>query len=116
MISNDVDPFADGLYAEAGAVDFCDAYILLIRHIRLFDLPVVEVPHASTKQVVYAGGNRYRPPATSPASELCGPARLRMQRATGLAGKRERFRIAHLLASCVDTASLDLTVYAVLGR
>ena len=36
------DEFSDGLYAEAGAYDFSDAYTLLQHYIRLFNLPVEE--------------------------------------------------------------------------
>src|SRR4051794_5235517 len=37
-------PFSEGLYAEAGAIDFGDGYPLIRHFIRLFELPVVEVP------------------------------------------------------------------------
>jgi monoamine oxidase len=50
--------FSEGLYAEAGAIDFGHGYSLIRRFIRLFELPVVEVP-ASPKSVTYARGHRY---------------------------------------------------------
>jgi len=56
------DPFADGLYAEAGAVDFGPAYTHLQHYIRLFDLPMAEPSHADIKTVVYARGRRYLMP------------------------------------------------------
>lgn len=56
------DPFADGLYAEAGAVDFGAAYAHLLHYIRLFNLPIAEPPHTDTKTVVYARGRRYLTP------------------------------------------------------
>lgn len=51
-------PFSEGLYAEAGAIDFGDGYPVIRHFIRLFELPVVEVP-ASPKTVTYARGHRY---------------------------------------------------------
>ena len=56
------DPFADHLYAEAGAVDFGSAYTHLLHYIRLFDLPIAEQHHTDTKTVVYARGRRYLTP------------------------------------------------------
>ena len=56
------DPFADGMYAEAGAVDIGDGYELLMRYIREFNLQLADVPK-SAKQVVFAKGKRYVVPA-----------------------------------------------------
>lgn len=56
------DPFADGLYAEAGAVDIGDGHELLLRYVREFDLQLTDVPKSS-KQVVFARGKRYVVPA-----------------------------------------------------
>jgi len=56
------DPFADGLYAEAGAVDFGSAYTNLLHYIRLFDLPIAEPTHTDSKAVVYVRGRRYLTP------------------------------------------------------
>jgi monoamine oxidase len=56
------DPFADGLYAEAGAVDVGDGYSLLMRYIHEFNLPLTEIPRNS-KQVLFARGKRYVVPA-----------------------------------------------------
>ena len=57
------DQFSDGLYAEAGAYDFTDAYVLLQRYIRLFDLPVQEGGAAektvTANDVFYLQGKRY---------------------------------------------------------
>src|SRR4051794_17117493 len=52
------EPFADGLYAETGAIDFGDAYPTIMRFIRLFELPVIDVP-ASPNTITYARGHRY---------------------------------------------------------
>jgi monoamine oxidase len=51
-------PSADGLYAEAGAMDFGDAYPLITHYIRLLELPVIDVP-VSPNTITYARGNRY---------------------------------------------------------
>jgi monoamine oxidase len=56
------DPFADGLYAEAGAVDFGSAYTHLLHYIRLFNLPMAEPSHTDAKTVIYARGRRYLTP------------------------------------------------------
>jgi monoamine oxidase len=53
------DSFADGLYAEAGAVDFGPSYKHLLHYIRLFDLPMAEPSQTNIKTVVYARGRRY---------------------------------------------------------
>jgi len=57
------DQFSDGLYAEAGAYDFTDAYVLLQRYIRLFNLPVQEGGAAertvTANDVFYLQGKRY---------------------------------------------------------
>ena len=56
------DEFSDGLYAEAGAYDFSDAYTLLHHYIRLFNLPVEEGSAAektvSANDVFYLQGKR----------------------------------------------------------
>jgi monoamine oxidase len=41
------DPFADGLYAEAGAVDIGDGYELLMRYIREFNLQLADAGRKS---------------------------------------------------------------------
>jgi monoamine oxidase len=50
--------FADGLYVEAGAIDFGDAYTHLMRYVHLFNLPVDE--HLSApNRIAYIHGKRY---------------------------------------------------------
>jgi len=56
------DSFADGLYAEAGAVDFGPSYKHLLHYIRLFDLPMAGPSQTNIKTVVYARGRRYLMP------------------------------------------------------
>jgi monoamine oxidase len=57
------DEFSDGLYAEAGAYDFSDAYTLLQHYIRLFNLPVEETNSAekniNANDVFYLQDKRY---------------------------------------------------------
>jgi hypothetical protein len=50
--------FAEGLYAEAGAIDFGDAYATIMRYVELLKLPVVDVA-VSPNRVTYARGHRY---------------------------------------------------------
>jgi monoamine oxidase len=52
------DPFADGLYAEAGAVDVGDGYSVLMGYIREFNLPLDDL-RKNPKQVVFTRGKRY---------------------------------------------------------
>jgi monoamine oxidase len=56
------DPFADGLDAEAGAVDVGDGYSVLMRYIREFNLPLHDL-RKNPKQVVFTRGKRYVVPA-----------------------------------------------------
>jgi monoamine oxidase len=57
------DEFSDGLYAEAGAYDFSEAYTLLQHYVRLFNLPVEETNAAGKRidanDVFYLQGKRY---------------------------------------------------------
>jgi phytoene dehydrogenase-like protein len=53
------EPFADGLYAEAGAVDFGDGCPLITRYIRLLELPAIDVP-VSPMAITYARGPSVR--------------------------------------------------------
>jgi monoamine oxidase len=57
------DEFSDGLYAEAGAYDFSDAYTLLQHYIRLFNLPFEETNSAEknidANDVFYLQDKRY---------------------------------------------------------
>jgi monoamine oxidase len=61
------DGFADGLFIEAGAVDFSTNYNLLIRYANLFGIPTVVHPELP-KSVIYAEGTRY----VTPAEPACG--------------------------------------------
>ena len=55
------DEFADGLFVEAGAVDFSSNYTLLLRYMKLLGVPTVVHPEFP-KSVIYIGGRRYVTP------------------------------------------------------
>jgi monoamine oxidase len=55
------DEFADGLFVEAGAVDFSSNYTLLLRYIKLFGVSTVVHPEFP-KSVIYSEGKRYVTP------------------------------------------------------
>jgi monoamine oxidase len=56
------DPFADGLHAEAGAIDYGDAYTLLQQYISSFHLPFAESEATqkttSAKDILFLNGKR----------------------------------------------------------
>jgi monoamine oxidase len=52
------EPFGDGLYAEAGAIDIGDGYQLVLHYLREFDLPLLD-ERSAPKQIFYACGRRY---------------------------------------------------------
>jgi monoamine oxidase len=51
-------PWSDGLHADAGAVDFSDAYRHLLRYAKLFDLPVTSARQDSAATVFHLRGKR----------------------------------------------------------
>jgi monoamine oxidase len=51
-------PFSDGLYADAGAIDFTDSYRHLIRYVKVFNLPVVAAPQVPLATVCHLRGRR----------------------------------------------------------
>jgi monoamine oxidase len=51
------DQFPDGLYVEAGAIDFNNNYTQLLRYVKQFQLPTVEIP-SSENEVLFARGKR----------------------------------------------------------
>lgn len=88
------EPFADGLHAEAGAIDIGDGYSLLIRYLRELDLPLTEVLHAP-KQVFYARQQRY---VVSAGREPDWPYRLTLEeRRLGQAGLWKKYVSAAIL-------------------
>jgi monoamine oxidase len=97
------DPFADGLYAEAGAVDFGNGYELLMRYIREFDLQLADVPKNS-KQVAFARGKRYVVPA---GQEPDWPHDLQLEeRKLGQAGLWKKY-VPPALSDIGDPSSSD---------
>src|SRR4051812_44201936 len=84
-------PFADGLYVEAGAMDFGDAYPLITHYIRLFGLPVIDVP-VNPNTITYARGHRY---VTAQGQEPEWPFSLRAsERQLGRAGIWEKYVVS----------------------
>jgi monoamine oxidase len=51
------DSFSDGLYVEAGAIDFDGSYKQLLRYAEQFQIPTVEIP-TSENEVFFARGKR----------------------------------------------------------
>src|SRR5262249_52219807 len=51
-------PFADGLYAEAGALDFSDGYRHVLRYVKAFDLPTAAVARGAGAIVLHLRGKR----------------------------------------------------------
>jgi monoamine oxidase len=51
-------PFADGLYAEAGAISFSDAYRHFLRYVKIFDLPSVPLNRPPLAMVYLLRGKR----------------------------------------------------------
>jgi monoamine oxidase len=51
-------PFADGLYVEAGAIDFADSYRHFMRYVKMFNLPIDKSVRPPT-QVCYLRGKRF---------------------------------------------------------
>ena len=90
------DEFSDGLYAEAGAYDFSDAYTLLQHYIRLFNLPVEEAGAAekavSANDVFYLQGKRF---VVAPGTPPDWPYQLSTEeRRLGLQGLWDKYMVA----------------------
>lgn len=61
-------PFADGLYAEAGARMFSDSYPRLLRYAKLLDLDFAPLPPAAFASLYYLRGQRLAAPAGEPVA------------------------------------------------
>ena len=59
------EPFADGLYAEAGAMTISSSHALTLRYARLFELPLVEVKDAPGAFITHIQGQRVDRPASA---------------------------------------------------
>ena len=87
------DEFADGLHAEAGAIDFGDAYTVLQHYISAFNLPFNEdgatEKASGAKDVYYLNNKRYLVPS---GSELNWPYSLSPEeRKLGLQGLWDKY-------------------------
>ena len=52
-------PFSDGLYADAGAIDFTTAYRQVMRYIKIFDVPVSQLKGRPAATVCHLRGKRF---------------------------------------------------------
>ena len=59
------EPFADGLYAEAGAMTISSSHALSLRYARLFELPLVEVKNSPGVSITHIQGQRVTRPASA---------------------------------------------------
>jgi monoamine oxidase len=53
------EPFADGLFAEAGAIDFSNSYRHLVRYVKTFDLPVERLDNTPLATVYHVRGKKF---------------------------------------------------------
>jgi len=60
------DGFADGLYAEAGAIFVPDHHQDLMHYLRLFDVPLEALPSGDPSALYYVAGRRIRVSGNSP--------------------------------------------------
>ena len=102
------DEFADGLYAEAGAIDFGDAYTVLQHYISAFNLPFNEEgateKASNAKDVYYLNNKRYVVP---PGSELNWPYSLSAEeRKLGLHGLWDKY-VTHAAQRIGNPASAE---------
>src|SRR3954469_1800800 len=59
------EPFADGLYAEAGAMTISSSHTLTLRYVRLFELPLLEVKSPPGAFITQIAGERVNRPANA---------------------------------------------------
>lgn len=52
------EPFGDGLHAEAGAMDFSDAFRHCVRYVKLFNLPTAQLPESPLRTAYHLRGRR----------------------------------------------------------
>ena len=102
------DEFADGLYAEAGAIDFGDAYTVLQHYISAFNLPFNEdgatEKVSGAKDVYYLNNKRYVIPS---GSELNWPYSLSAEeRKLGLHGLWDKY-VTHAAQRIGNPASAE---------
>ena len=54
------EPFSDGLYAEAGAIDIADTHDFTLKYVKLFALPLDPVPPSNVLSLYYIRGKRLK--------------------------------------------------------
>ena len=92
------EPFADGLYVEAGAVTVHDTHDWTIHYARLCDLPLDPIPHSPGEILYQVRGQRIGPETLSPFDLT--PE----EKALGRRGIRERY-LQPLLLEVGDTTA-----------
>src|SRR4051812_35118969 len=94
------EPFADGLYVEAGAATVQDTHDWTIHYARLFDLPLDPIPHSSGAILYQVRGRRIVESAENPLPFDLTPE----EKALGRRGIRERY-LQPLLLQVGDTTA-----------
>jgi len=94
------EPFADGLYAEAGAATVHDTHDLTIHYARLCDLPLDPIPHSPGAILYQVRGRRIVESAETPLPFDLTPE----EKALGRRGIRERY-LQPLLLQVGDTTA-----------
>ena len=99
------EPFADGLYAEAGATRIASTSDWTMKYVRQFGLELVPFRPAGLADVYHVRGQRIVPKA---AGELQWPVPLRAdERSLGMSGLRQRY-ITSVLAEIGDAGMPDV--------
>jgi monoamine oxidase len=94
------EPFADGLYVEAGAATVQDTHDWTIHYAGLFDLPLDPIPHSPGAILYQVGGRRTVETAETPLPFALTPE----EKALGRRGIRERY-LQPLLLQIGDTTA-----------
>jgi monoamine oxidase len=85
-------PFADGLYAEAGGMDFADGCRHFQRYIKVFNLPTAPLPQPSLATVYHLRGKRLAVKPAGGGAPPAWPFRLTAEEARlGIAGMFAKF-------------------------
>jgi len=94
------EPFADGLYVEAGAMTVQDTHDWTIHYAQLFDLPLDPIPHSPGSILYQVRGRRIVESAETPLPFELTPE----EKALGRRGIRERY-LQPLLLQVGDTTA-----------
>lgn len=98
------EPFADGLYNEAGAAYIPDSHDWTMRYIELFDLPLDPIVPSKLASIFYVRGNRIR---SKPGENTEWPLDLiSEEKRLGLAGMRRKY-VESVVKEVGGAAALD---------